>query len=73
MSLKVIEREYKCANCGATDHWKEVEGEINPPVLNCWKCHAGQGLDVGNQLQRKEGMFPTYTPEPRPQQAQRAH
>lgn len=77
MSLKITEREYKCTKCGSTDHWKELEQEIIPPVINCWNCHAGQGMDVGNQLQGRIGMFPTQLPVEgaveRAQQAQRAH
>lgn len=58
MSLTTVERKYVCTSCKAEDHWKEEPNEIIPPVLNCWNCKAGYGMDIGSQLQNRKGMFP---------------
>ncbi len=52
---------YKCRQCGAEDH-DRGEGP-KPQLLNCWNCHAGQGLDIAGMYEKRQGMWPVE-PEP---------
>lgn len=52
------EQSYKCTKCEATDSVKLYEKERTPPVINCWKCKAGQKLEVPAMMQARVGMFP---------------
>lgn len=50
--------KYVCTACGATDSPTFMEHERALPVINCWKCHAGQGKPVEYCLANSVGMFP---------------
>lgn len=54
------EVKYRCSNskCGATDMGRFFPNEAPFPVINCYKCHAGQGLDIGTMIAQGKGMFP---------------
>jgi|ERR1700733_7587421 len=58
--------KYVCTDrrCGATTH-ERIFGDHPPtPMLNCWKCHAGQGISMQDQLVQNKGMKPLLdTPE----------
>lgn len=58
MPAKMIYTTFKCAKCGATDVMKTFENELIPVTINCWSCHAGQGvIDVSRCIAQREGMF----------------
>jgi hypothetical protein len=50
--------KYVCSSCGAEDTDKLFSHELQAPVINCWKCHAGFQKEVGQMLRSNTGMFP---------------
>ena len=58
MSMEVV--KYRCSNgkCGAIDTLRHEHGEPTRPVLDCYKCHAGQGKSLADQMEKHVGMFP---------------
>ena len=58
MSMDVV--KYRCANgkCGAVDTLRHEHVEPTRPVLDCYKCHAGQGKSLADQIEKHIGMFP---------------
>lgn len=46
---------YKC-KCGAEDSNICLGTNSPTPVLNCWKCHSGQGKEMGQVLMEGIGM-----------------
>lgn len=50
--------QYECKKCKAKDSDRGVPGLQPPVALNCWKCGAGKGMDIGSMLQAGAGMFP---------------
>ena len=51
---------YVCAKCGAKDTDRRMLSDASPiaPAANCWKCGAGRGLDPGDMMANRKGMFP---------------
>jgi DNA-directed RNA polymerase subunit RPC12/RpoP len=47
--------EYVCINCGAED-----SDRTSTPyeALICWKCRAGRGMKMSEQVMRGVGMLP---------------
>jgi len=65
---KVKYVKYRCQNddCSAEDTYKLFPGESAPPVLNCWKCHAGMSYkpdQLSEQLFARAGMLPVPADE----------
>lgn len=54
----VVVTTYRCTKCKAEDRDRSERGATPPIALNCWKCHAGKGLDLSAMIQRQIGMFP---------------
>lgn len=54
---KIRRIEYVCAKCEAKDTMKLWPNEQVPVALNCWNCHAGQGIDMAQMIQQHLGMF----------------
>lgn len=50
--------KYKCGSCGAEDTLGLFEHEPVPAAVNCWKCHAGHGVEMQAMLTGHVGMFP---------------
>jgi hypothetical protein len=51
---------YRCSKCGAED---SNTGFDHPDILNCFKCHAGQGMPKEDMFQQQIGMFPVEETE----------
>ena len=49
---------YECPKCHAKDTPRFMQHETPFLAINCWKCHNGQGMDVGAMVQQNRGMFP---------------
>lgn len=58
---------YVCSECGAEDYDNGGGSGPRPHALNCWKCHAGHGLDLQTMMARHVGMFPAGEVEGPPQ------
>jgi hypothetical protein len=56
--IKMIYVKYICNQCKAEDTDKFFPDEQPHMALSCYKCHAGQGLDIGNMMAQGKGMFP---------------
>jgi len=61
--------KYRCMNgsCDAEDTVKLFPGEATPPILNCWKCHAGMSYktnELNEQIFARAGMTPVETDSP---------
>ena len=58
---KWVEITYICANskCKAVDHDKKHVDDMSPviPVINCWRCGAGRGMDQVDMIAQRRGMF----------------
>jgi hypothetical protein len=48
---------YQCSRCASEDVCKLFSEEMPPVAFNCWKCHAGRGMDLDVMLQTRTGMF----------------
>jgi len=54
---------YKCLRCKAEDHDKIMSTDTTPlPVLNCWSCGAGRGLDPSEMIAESKCMIPMSDP-----------
>ena len=51
---------YRCSKqtCMAVDDVRVDHGIPEMPCINCWKCGAGRGLSIADQLEGRVGMFP---------------
>lgn len=52
--------KYRCSNrkCGAEDTVKLFEHERIPPVVGCWQCRSGFGMQIDQMVATTSGMFP---------------
>jgi hypothetical protein len=48
---------YQCSECGAED-FDHQSYTAPPPALTCWKCRAGKGMSVADQVANQLGMLP---------------
>lgn len=55
---------YKCLKCGEMDSEKRLLNDSSPvsPIINCWNCGAGRGLDIPQMIQQRMGMVPVEPP-----------
>lgn len=49
--------KYVCYKCEAVDTDKLFPNEAPAPMIDCWKCHAGQGKSRAEMFQSNIGMF----------------
>jgi len=61
MTVEMKYIKYVCSVCGAEDTDKKFPEEVGyAPAINCWKCHAGRGVEVADMISGRRGMFPQF-------------
>lgn len=61
MAKMIVEVDYVCRKCGATDVDKLLPETPPIPIIICGRCHFGQGMNLTEALAAQAGASPIST------------